>query len=105
MPRYLIRAETPEGERFWEWSTIVDAPVTYAMTEEQLREWHLEEYGRRGSTGIDGRIDRARETGTSGYGMTREDVISHNRAGPNETHATLEEIMERYGPLSSEPEE
>lgn len=95
MPRYLIRLECPE-ERFLEWSTIVDAPVTCGMTEGELREYIRQEYGRQGLRRLDERIERCREKGTSAYNVDREAAIAFNRAGPDETHATLEEIKESY---------
>ncbi len=96
MGRYLIRVECPE-ERFLEWSTIVDAPVTGAMTESDLREYIRLWQGLDGLRDLDQRLKRCREKGTSALdGSTLAGVIACNRAGPNETNLTLEEIIERY---------
>ena len=77
---------------FFEWSTVVDAPVTYGMTEAEMREHHKLFYGV--GEGVDERIDRAIEKGTSSWTEpSLESLIFHNRAGPDEAEITLDEIM------------
>lgn len=97
MGRPLIRVETEHGERFLQWSTIVDAPVSYGMTEDQLREYIKEEYGNEGLRDLAGRIARCREKGTSSFvHESLGEMLWLNRAGPDETEATLEEIIAQY---------
>lgn len=96
MPRYLIRLECPE-ERFLEWSTIVDAPITYGMDEQELRKWLAFEYGEEGRRTADSRIARCRKKGTSSYILPDLDsAVFPNRAGPDESEATLQEIIQTY---------
>jgi hypothetical protein len=81
---------------FFEWSTIVDAPVTNGMTEKEFRAYYKDEHGRRGLLGLEDRLQRAIERGTSGFaGESLENLIFNNRAGPDETTATLEDIMQQ----------
>jgi hypothetical protein len=43
MGQYLVKLD----EDFYvEWSTVVDAPTTYGMSREEMRQWLIEEYGR-----------------------------------------------------------
>lgn len=49
------------------WSTVVDAPITYGMTREQLEKYWRDEYGRRGMEDLAERIGRADEKGTSAW--------------------------------------
>lgn len=51
MGRFLIRLDGDEGPRYLEWSTIVDAPVTFGMTREELATHYRDEYGRAGRRG------------------------------------------------------
>jgi len=100
MGRCIVRLEAPEGHPVYlEWSTVVDAPVTYAMTREELEEHVREEYGNQGLEELPARLERADRCGASwrdAYRESAEDTIRGNRAGPNETELTVEQIIERY---------
>lgn len=97
MGRFLIRLDGDEGPRYLEWSTIVDAPVTFGMTREELATHYRDEYGRAGSRDFEERMRRVDEKGTSAYDYTVADHISGNRAGPDETELTAEELYQAYG--------
>jgi hypothetical protein len=85
-----------DGEDFLIWSTIVDAPITEAMTKEALYEWFEDEYGySKDNPHLKGALERAEKTGTSAGGETPEMVISCNRAGHDETFLPYEEIWRR----------
>lgn len=86
------------AEFYLEWSSIVDAPVTYGGTVEELREYILEEYGRRGLERLPARLLRADRTGTSYQHMktTAEELVEGNRAGPNGTTLSYAEIVRKY---------
>lgn len=84
MGRGIVRLAPDE---YIEWSTVVDAPVSYVMTtEEALREFGL------------ARVLRADLDGTSYRSprLTLADLLDSNRAGPDESMATLDEIREKY---------
>ena len=89
MPRYIAKLG---DDQYVDWSEIVDAPVSRVMSREEA----VTEYG-------EDRVARADRTGTSIIdpdslmdGITPEEIIVGNRAGPNETELTLEKILERY---------
>lgn len=72
---------------YFEWSSIVDAPVTRGMTLEQLREHIRFREGQIGIDALPARLERVELTGTSmqGYASVTETVCT-NRAGFGETN-------------------
>lgn len=80
-----------------EWSTVVDAPLSYTATRAQaVQAW-----------GGD-RVRRADENGTSildGYptGDTPEEIVRGNRAGPGETEISVAEIIKAYDNANPAP--
>ncbi len=83
-------------DRYFEWSTVADAPVTHAMTGEQLREYIQHEYGAQGLRELGERMKRVEASGCSGIGTTLEDLMCCNRAGAKEAHITEDQIYSRY---------
>ena len=83
-------------DRYFEWSTVVDAPVTYAMTLDELKEYVREEYGNEGLEYLPPRLERVEKTGTSFVGETLKSVLSANRAGENEKRISADKIYQRY---------
>lgn|SRR5512146_363660 len=87
MGRYVAKLAE---DTYVEWSTVVDAPVTYIVTRtEAVDAWGQE------------RVDRADQKGTSildGYpaGKTPEEIVLGNHAGPDETELTVQEIISAY---------
>jgi len=93
MSRYIVKIE----DKYFEWSTCVDAPVTPAMDINELKEYIKDEYGRSGLMELPERLERVNKQGTSSHlGETVEDVILHNMAGKNGEKLTKEEILEQY---------
>jgi hypothetical protein len=93
----IIKVDHNGAPKYLEWSSIVDAPVTYGMTLQELRAHIEREQGRQGLKYLDQRLARVEATGTSLHGgTTLEELIEWNRAGPNETCATLAEIVAIY---------
>lgn len=79
---------------FFEWSTIVDAPTTEAMTREEFEQYYRDEYGRQAMDTLPQRLSRAIETGSSSLdGDSLADLVSGNRAGPDETELSLDGII------------
>lgn len=102
MGHYIIKIK----DRYFEWSTVVDAPITYGMTEDELRAYMKDEYGNEGLSRLSERLARVAAKGTSSLvddGLA--DLIRYNRAGPNETSLTEEEIYARYAEAPKEGEE
>ena len=93
MPTFIIKLE----DKYFEWSTIVDAPVTFAMSRDELEEHIKEEYGNEGLRELPERLKRVDKQGTSCcVPLTVEDLISCNRAGDGESELTKEEILEKF---------
>lgn len=83
-------------DRYLVWSTVVDAPITYGLSREEVEEYVKEEHGNEGLRQLPLRMERVEETGTSFHGMTASDVMSLNRAGEDEAEITEAEIYQRY---------
>lgn len=91
MPKYIIVINDPKDNRdyYLEWSTVVDAPVSYGADINTLRKYYPKD--------IDNRLSRVESHGTSSrLGITTESMISHNRAGDDESCLTKEEILDKY---------
>ena len=89
------RAIVKIKDKYFVWSSIVDAPITYGMTVAELKAWHKLEYGK--SVDVEQRLKRVEERGTSYIDCRSvEEVIRMNRAGDNETCLTADEIYEKY---------
>ena len=83
--------------KYLEWSSSIDAPITFGMTREEFTQHYLEEYGRSGIHDLEGRLSRADESGTSCYLYDSVDEeIEGNRAGKNESTLTKEQIIKFY---------
>ena len=93
MGHFIIKIK----DRYFDWSTIVDAPITNSMTRKEFEAYHREEYGRRyHRENFQIRMKRVEETGTSVIGQDLEQVLMLNRAGELEDELTAEEIYEHY---------
>jgi hypothetical protein len=99
MPKYIIKLHDEKLSRDWylEWSTIVDAPVTYGMSMEEFRDHYQQTYGTDGMRELPERMKRVEEKGTSAqsYGSVKS-TIAINRAGENESNLDEEGILEKY---------
>ena len=92
MPKYICH----HASKFFEWSTIVDAPVTQAMTREEFEAYYGEQYGGQGLADLPERLDRAVRNGTSSMQpMSLESLVQGNRAGPDKTELKFREIIEQ----------
>lgn len=88
--RYILHHEG----LFFEWSTVVDAPVTQAMTEAEFRSYFLRLHGDHLESDLEERLARAKATGCSAAeGFSLADIVSQNRAGPNEACLSVEEVL------------
>lgn len=91
MPRFIIHHDG----LFFEWSEIVDAPVTHAMSREEFALYYAGRYGELSAAHmLDERIERALAHGTSAMRPTSaEEMFRGNRAGPGERCLTFDEII------------
>lgn len=105
MPKYIckfIADKDMDGnvlnkEFYLEWSTIVDAPVTYGMGRGEIEVYHRQRYGEEGQREFANRMARVDQKGVSAIDYDSvEDLISANRAGNKESELTYREIVEEY---------
>jgi len=89
MGRFICKLEG----KYFEYSTIVDAPITRPMTLERFSAYYRDEYGASGSQDFAERLARADAKGTSSHlADSFEEVILLNRAGDGETAWTLDQF-------------
>lgn len=91
MPKYATRLAE---DKYVIWSTIVDAPITYA----QRREDMIALLSARNDNDWDWAVQAVAEADRNGanHGETLKSVLAGNRAGPNEERLTLAQILEMY---------
>ena len=82
--------------RYFIWSTVVDAPTTYGMTERECVQWlslinNISGFGHAAAEMVD-----AQKSGTNSELVTLDTINSHNRAGYREGYLTLDEIYQIY---------
>lgn len=87
MGRYVAKLAE---DTYVEWSTVMDAPVSWVENREGAVSRWTEE-----------RVARADNNGTSlldeyPAGQTPEEIVSGNRAGPEESTLTVDEIIAAY---------
>ena len=92
--RYIIKLSTPRGDRYLEWSTIVDAPVTYGMPLDEFTAYYRDQYGAEGMRALPERMARVEAKGTS-------DRISRDVSGRGVQTALLKLMEETEVPLYS----
>ena len=78
------------------WSSVVDAPITLGMSQDQLIDWLETEYGHDGLLWWDRAKPWIEKHGTSEPLYPIETILSNNRAGPNETELSKDEIIQHY---------
>ena len=101
MSRYIIKIK----DKYFEYSTVVDAPVTYAMTLDEFEEYYKEEYGNQGMKDYPDRMSRVESKGTSSLmDNCMEEVVAANRCGKDFVQLTPEQIYIKYQNLDSEVE-
>jgi len=84
-------------ERYNLYTTIADGFwFKKSISLEQLKKFYREKYGSDGMNGLEERLARASETGTSAYDETLESTLGINRAGKNEKHLSLNECIEKF---------
>lgn len=91
-------------DKYLEWSTIVDAPITFVQSREEHAAYLLSEYGNHYKEEIEPRLQRADERGHSWQGApykNARDAICANRAGPKERNLSLEQIIKIYASADS----
>lgn len=100
MPRFIMKLHDDRDNKdyYLEWSTVVDAPVTYGMSLEEFKEHYQKRYGTGGMLGFDERIKCVEGTGISAHAPYDdfESYFRYNRAGENETCLNKRQILDQY---------
>lgn len=97
MGRFVIKLEDEKRPWYLVWSTVVDAPVTYGMSLEELKEFWLKEYGRVGAQELEEMLARVDTYGHSrNYPGMLAETIGFNRAGKDETCFSKEDLLAAY---------
>lgn len=97
MPRFICKITDNDQSWYLEWSTVVDAPVTYGMTLEEFKEYYKDEYGRQGMGDLDKRLERVEAKGTSSLMHdSAEDVMDWNRAGKDGSSLSRQQLIDVY---------
>lgn len=99
MPRYIVKLKDDQDgkEYYMEWSTIVDAPVTYGSDLQTFKEYYEKEYGISSLGELEQRLKRVEQKGTSSMmDGSAEEVIEFNRAGENEAHLDKGGILNEF---------
>lgn len=100
MPRYIIKIkDDPLNKDYYlEWSTIVDAPVTWGLSLEEFKEYYQKQYGVSGMRDFDERIVKVELTGISADPSweSLENLFEYNRAGKGESCLDKEGILKCY---------
>lgn len=86
-----------DGDFYLEWSTVVDAPITYGMRRGDFEDYYRQQNSERVMTELAARMERVEQTGSSTMnGDSARDLIYGNRAGPNERSLHYWEIYRAY---------
>ncbi len=84
------------GELYCEWSTVVDAPVTVLMSEDDFISHYKEEYGNTGIIGLGARMTLAERTGSSSTMYTKQSLLCANHAGEEGAWLSEQGIIAKY---------
>lgn len=99
MPDLIVKLQDGNKVYYLLWSTVVDAPISDGMRLSEFKKYYESKYGASKNTlsELKERLGRVEETGTSARGYaSAEELIKSNRAGPNESCLTIEQILDRY---------
>lgn len=97
MSKTIAKFTHKKIDYYLEWSSIVDAPVTWGMTLEEFKVYYKEQYGLQGMKELPERLERVDKYGTSSYyNESTKSLICVNNAGPNSKRASYAYIVEHY---------
>lgn len=95
MPTYICSAEREGVRYYFDYSTVVDAPTTGAMTRREYESYYRSKYGEANTESLLSRLARADARGTSSMlHANLADILSSNRAGPNEERLTVDQVVD-----------
>jgi len=84
-------------DKYFVWSTVIDAPIKKGMTGDELKKYIKNEQGSEGIRELPERLKEVEKTGTSFFpDKSLRATIAFNRAGDNDEYLTEEEIYLKY---------
>lgn len=94
MSRSIIKIK----DQYLVWSTVSDSPVTIGMSQNEIEQWTLEQYGKQGLEKLPDSLARADAKGCSALDddFDLEAILLCNRAGKDETHLSEDQIYQYY---------
>jgi len=97
MPRFICKVSEDDQVWYLEWSTVVDAPVTYGMPLEEFKEYYRDEYGRSSLDELEKRLERVEIKGTSSMmDGSAEELMDWNRAGKDGSSLSRQQLIDVY---------
>jgi hypothetical protein len=96
MSRFICKLidEKDNKAYYFEWSTVVDAPVSYGMSLVDFKIYYQNQYGYDGISELSERLKRVEEKGTSSLiDDNIDDLIRCNRAGEREKRLTKKQLI------------
>lgn len=82
MSRTIAKFTHKKIDYYLEWSSIVDAPVTWGMPLEEFKVYYKKQYGLQGMKELPERLERVDKYGTSSYyNESTKSLICVNNAG------------------------
>jgi hypothetical protein len=93
------------GDRYMDWTTVSDGPLTPLLTLPELKRYIVERYGYKALDELPERLARIEKFGTSSQmGTTAEDLLSNNSCGPGRKCVeSAEEMIRLFGPDGEQP--
>lgn len=89
-------------DTYVEWSTVVDAPVSWVLNRDRaVAEWSEERVARADRNGTSIQTDPWGHTYPAG--STPEEIVRGNHAGPDGSEITVEEIIAAYDEANPAP--
>lgn len=107
MGRFICRFDCDGEARYLEWSTVVDAPVTFGMPLAEFEQYYRSEYGEEGMRHLPERMERVKASCCSARATawSLDELIKGNRAGYRESELSHEQIVDWYCRRREEPSE
>lgn len=96
VPPTIIKLSHFGDDFYMEWSALTREPQTDAMSLDQFKDYYRKQYGEAGMEQLPERLKRVHENGCSSHVFTLTNILSNNRAGPNETSLSKEGIIKKY---------
>ena len=94
MPTYIASFEHEGTRYYFDYSTVVDAPVSELMTRAEYEGYYRRRWCRRGMQELPARLARTDVTGSSAMATeTFDELVGCNRAGPNDKRLTVGEFL------------